>query len=87
MAYWSLEIDPRSAFDPTAMPCTIITYRRKIGNHAALIECSVAAATQIAQQPGVTALIAAADGHYIDDSGATYEVSGGGTRCTYLGRP
>ena len=85
MTYWSLEIDRRSGFDLAAQPCTIITYRTSVGHDYALIEGPAAVAELLGQQLGVT-IGPAADDRYVDASGDTYEVSDGGTRCTYLGR-
>ena len=81
MAYWQVEIDPKPG-RPMFGSCRVITYHSALGRHTALIECSHGDVMGLVGQPGIVSVESAQDGGYVDDSGATYEVSGGGYQCT-----
>jgi hypothetical protein len=86
VAYWTVELDAVAGFDRHALPCSVITYRRWAGNHTALIECEPSTAAVIRGLYGVNSVELAPDGPYVDESGETCEVSGGGSRCSFVGR-
>ena len=86
MAYWEVVLNEEAQVDWLGLPCDVITYRRRFGGHHALIGCEQSVATTIRGVPGVQSVEPAPDGHYVDGSGDTYEVSGGGARCRFVGR-
>ena len=87
MPYWQVELSTRGeVVDLWSIPCSVITYRRVGAQNTALVECDQATAELIHRQPGVEAVELAQDGAYVDDSGETYAVSEGGTRCSAIGR-
>jgi hypothetical protein len=83
---WEVEMEAREGVEPYWEGSTLVThFTKSLGRDRALVEADESTAAKIRGQPGVVSVERAKDGPYIDNSGTTYEVSGGGTRWSEFG--